>query len=519
MRTKKQILSDYSDYLKERGQDISKLTYNEQYELLIAHLNKTKKHKGQLINSPESWRIFVDVVVRYDHKTGYRLWNSFVKESYEIMEFNQLSCVMATRGVGKSLRSILYVLFKQFLYEDVDVLWVSNIPSIARRNIRSLRRFVDSNEILLTKKDPNSKTAKWGDKEVQYNGGYIETLSVGSTPRGAHVPLIMLDDPLRDDNRYSNSYMDNFVFSQLLPAVLSNKGRMTISGTPIREDDLLHKAMNDKEDLQGKLIKDGGVSALGFYSKCFPAITNWETKEVSVPERYTYDDLMRIRRSVGEMTFAREYQLQCIADDAQIFPSGIIRRCISQEEGWLENGKKGGVYVIGVDLASSASKAADFTCFVVIEFDEDTGRKYVRQLVNEKMTAEEQEERLYQMSKDFNDAFVYIEKNNMGEFLYQKMIDRNVNVESFTTSTLSKQNFIRFLRTELVNRKIIFPPLEGYYEIVKEQLTSFGYREKAGRKVMEALRGHDDIVMALSAANIATQKYGDYNQAPILLKR
>jgi len=41
--------------------------------------------------------------------------------------------------------------------------------------------------------------------------------------------------------------------------------------------------------------------------------------------------------------------------------------------------------------------------------------------------------------------------------------------------------------------------------VVKEQLMSFGYKERRGVQVMEALTGHDDIVDALAAANMATQ--------------
>jgi len=94
----------------------------------------------------------------------------------------------------------------------------------------------------------------------------------------------------------------------------------------------------------------------------------------------------------------------------------------------------------------------------------------------------------------------------MGEFLRQRLVDRNVNVEGFTTNVTSKQDFINYLRIELINKKILFPPLEGPYEDLKNQLLSFGYKESRGRQVMEALTGHDDLIIALAAANKATQQ-------------
>ena len=107
----------------------------------------------------------------------------------------------------------------------------------------------------------------------------------------------------------------------------------------------------------------------------------------------------------------------------------------------------------------------------------------------------------------------------MGEFLRQRLVNRNINIEGFTTSGPSKQNFIRFLRTEIVNKKLLFPPMEGPYEVVKTQLLSFGYKEVRGKKVMEALSGHDDIVDALAAANIATQEFNRDFSTAILLKK
>ena len=517
MRTKKQIISDYKDLLESKGMDVSSFSDSELMELLIEGLYETEDYNGKKISSLNAWYLFVNIIVRYDIKTKTLLWNKLVEKLYLIWERHNLSSTLCSRGHGKTITSTLYILFKQYLFDGVDVLWVNNIPAMGKRNLRGFKRFVDANELVMEKKREDPRNPKWSDQEVEYNEGIIETISVGSTPRGAHVHLICVDDPLRDDNRYSKSHYKNFILAQLLPALMALKGRMIITSTPQSEDDILHEVMNSKNDFQGELIRDGSVSALGFASYVLPAILNYETKEVLVPERYTFEQLMNIRRTIGDLRFSKEYMVRVVPEDSQIFPEGIIRGCIDKRLDWQTKGTPGKIYYIGVDLAISATKRADFTCFVVVEYNEETSVKIVREVINEKMTAEEQEERLVNLARMFNNAYVFIEKNNMGEFLRQNLLKHNVNVEGFTTTRLSKQNFINFLRTELVNKKILFPPLEGPYECVKTQLLSFGYKESRGKQVMEALIGHDDIVDALGAANIATQNQGPMESTAIFV--
>lgn len=510
MRTKKQIVNDYKEYLVSKGQKVSELTDDDLFETLIEVLYDTELVGGKKVSSVKAWFHFINFVLRYYVGTADLLWNPFVKEVFEIVEHNNLVCLESARGSGKSsILTIFYPIFKMFLFEGTDILLCANVPRTAKRNFRKWKKFIEQNEVLKSKIDKEQVNAysRWGSAEAEYNGGLIETIGVGGTVRGAHTPLVIGDDLLRDDNKVSPLQVREFVLGQLYPGVISGNGRMIIIGTPLFSKDLFHELMNSKHDFQGKKITWGGVSAKGFFCKSFPAITDYKTKKVGFPWKYDWDKLMMIRNTVGELRFAKEFLLKILTDELCIFPESMIRKCIDSRLKWLSRGEKGKVYVIGADLATSASKRADFTCFVVIEYDPDTKVKLVREIVNAKMTAEQQERELVSLASKFNNAFVYIEKNNMGEFLRQKLVEQNVDVEGFTTNRVSKQNFIRFLRTEFANRRIFFPPLEEQYEVVKTQLLSFGYKELRGVQVMEALSGHDDIVSALSAANKATQMF------------
>jgi len=507
MRTKKQIATDYQNFLKKSFD--RDFTEDEAMKLLMEKLYDTKIHNGATVSSTEAWWHFINFVIKEEQVTKQKCWNRFVKEAFELVEFNRYSAFVAARGLGKSFVTfVLYPIFKKFLFENMDILICTNIPKMAKRNLRILKRVVDTNEMLLEKKDmTNMKLLKWGDTELEYNKGMIETVSLGSTPRSAHVPLVIIDDPLRDDNTYSDEYVENFILKQVVPCTGRTKGRVILNGTFQHPQDIFHKIMGSKPDFRGKIVSDGTISDLGFCSKVFPAVEDWATKTAYLPEVYSWEDLMQLRKTIGELAFSQEYLCQVVPNKSVIFPWPLIRQCIPSEPELeqIEQGQPGKFYVIGVDLASSASKTADFTSFAVIEYDIETSTKILRKVVNDRMTAEEQEELLINLAKDFNNAFVMVEKNNIGEWMRQKLESANVYVNSFVTSRQSKQNAIKFLRNELSNKRILFPPLEGEMTVLRKQLTSFGYKMSRGKRVMEALSGHDDVVDALWIANMATQ--------------
>ena len=482
---------------------------DELVEIVVEKCYGTEEWQGKKICSADAWYHFCHFIIHEDTITAQKIWNKFVEEVFSMVEKNTQTCFMASRGLGKSfLMFVLYPLFKTFLFSNTDVVIVTNIPKMARRNLRVFKRIVDNNELLLEKKDmSNLRDLKWGDKEVVYNNGFIETLSIGTTPRSAHVPLVIVDDPLRDDNKYSNEHIFDFVRGQLLPCIKRLKGRMIVNGTPQDTADIFHRLMNAEADGDGAIIKNGGVSALGFYSKVFPAITDMETKQVYLEEVYSWQDLMSIKQIQGDILFTREYLCRVMSDDFAIFPEGLVDKCTKAAEFEMEStGRPGATYVIGADLASSASKTADYSAFCVLEYDIDKGIKILRELINERLTAEEQEETLISLARKFNNAFVYVEKNNIGEYIRQKLESNNIFCEGFTTSKESKSNAIKFLRSEMANKRLFFPAWEGDTLVLKKQMINFGYKTVRGRKTMAALTGHDDAIDSLWIANLATQE-------------
>lgn len=486
---------------------------NENYDtlmsILLDKLYETEVINGQEISTTDAFYHFCEYVIKYDPITKKRVWNDFVKQQFEIIERNQLSCYMAPRGHGKSyITFILYPIFKSFLVEYFDAVLCSNTPKMTRNNFRKFMRIIDGNELLLEKKGKElGRDLTWNESEIEYNNGFIYTISLGTTPRSAHVCYVAVDDPLRDDNKYTESYIVDYVLGQLKPIILRRKGRMVISGTPQTHTDLFHTLMSNPG---GKLITQGERSVKGFFSKRFKAIINNELKAVLVPEIFGYDQLMEEKSTLGDTIFNREYMCECITDETSMFPYSLIKSCVDINLKMMSNALSGKQYCIAVDVATSGEASSDYSAFVVLEVNHmysSESKKILRHIVWTKgMKVSEQINTIEDLAKTFNNAYVLVEKNNVGVALIQELRDRGVNVDEFITTRTSKEGMLRLLSYEMRKKRILFPAENYELKMLKHELENFGVRVKKGKEVLEAISGHDDLVIALGLAITASQQ-------------
>jgi len=536
IRTKRQICNDYLDALINKGilpetdrQYYSGEGMSEIYELLLNKLYETEDYKGVKISTLDAWYHWCVYVIRNDPKTGLFVWNKFVKNVFLDIERNRYTCILASRGIGKSFISYgLYSIFKMFLFRYTEILTIANIPKMNKRNVRVMKRIIETNELLYEKKEVNKgKELIWTQEQLEYNGGIFDTGTVGSTPRSAHVNFIFVDDCLRDDNKYSDEEVENYILGQLLPCAQRYKARMIVTGTPMHIKDIYHNIMNEKPNLDGKRISDGRISAHGFYSRQYSIISDWEKKEIYLPELWSWEELvsgpMSILNVQGQAKFMREYMLICTDESTSVFSERLVESCVDSNYEITFVGEQNKIYIQGCDVATSGAASADFSAFIVLELLETaTGyKKIVRHIVHEKgmpITGERdidneiidpgQVDTIQEISQRYNNAVTIVEKNNVGVALIQELVKRNVNVESFVTDKAKKEGMIRYLVNEMMNGNLIIPDETPEVRELKKELTNFGVRKtKFGRERMEALSGHDDLVIALAIANTAAQQY------------
>jgi len=520
LRNSEDVTKDYrSDLIKYKViKEEDNYSNEDILDLLDKKIHETEEYQEVNIATLDSFYHFCKYIIDKDYATEREVWNSFVKRMFNVVEHNQYSCTMAARGHGKSFFWAMYTLFKAYTNPFFECIIASNTPKMGKRLFRVLNRLIDSNEILSKKRNPDNKQDLPNSQdEMGYNYGFFEVTSIGTTPRSAHVNLAVADDPLRDDRRYSDEFVENYIFGQLFPIMGTKKGRLAISGTPQSHTDIFHITMKDDKN---KLITHGVISNgehKGFYCTAFPAILDETTKEVLLPEVWTYDDLMKVKSTQGELYFIREYQLICIDEKRALFPFSLIRRCTDQNILYLYHGEEDKNYIIGVDVATSGAASADFTSFVVLEIRASKKKENEAEYVSEKVIRHiyyskgkeirEQVDDLFDLSIRFNNALVIVEKNNVGVALIQDLRRRNVNVEEFVTDKFKKESAIRFLMNEMQNGRLYFPEDTMEVKSLKEELRQYGVREVRGKEKMESLSGHDDLVDALWIANMGTQQF------------
>jgi len=534
IRTIYKICSSYLDYLIKK--EVIPLAERYEYlsekqgqvlEALFEQLYETEMYKGIRISTLNAFWHFCEFVLYEEPTKGLKIWNPFVKRLFKDIERHRYSCILASRGMGKSFFVyVLYPLFKSFLYRNTDFLLVSNVPRQYVRNMRELKRMIKSNELLLQKLETD-KT--WTKDEVEYNGGLIQSQSVGSPPRGSHVQYIFVDDCLRDDNKISEEELNNFIKGQLLPCAQRWKSRMALTGTPMHITDIYHDLMNSKPELKGKFLEDGEISYCGFYSKSYPIITNYEKKEIFLPKLFSWKELITNKNSVkniqGDDIFSREYLLICTDKSTSLFSQELLSQAQDDSLEIVYKDDHNGNYITGVDVATSGAASADFSAFVTIELVETKKglKKYLKHIVHEKgmpitgdMTKEGeiidvgQVETIDDIYHRFNTGIVVVEKNNVGVAHIQELQKKNVNVKEFVTDRHKKENMLRYLISEMKQGNLILPKDTLEVKALKQELLNFGVKKtRSGKERMEALHGHDDLVMAFAIANYASQTYGN----------
>ena len=517
MRTKKQIAKRYLRYLntnKNTTIDIdssidSKEKVEEVINLLKKDLYETEIIDGQRCSTVRAWYLFCDIVVYKDIATGQLVWNSFVKKQFEMIERHAKAAYMAPRGHGKSFVAFcMYPIFKNYLIEGFEAMLISNIPRMVKDNFRVLKRIIDNNQMLLEFKDEsNKKDLVWSQDRIEYHGGIISGFSIGTPPIGAHLNYVAVDDPLRHDKKYPDEYYINYVDAQILPTLKRKKGRFVLVGTPQHEEDLIHQCMWDKNN---QIIIDGRKSIKGFYSWRFQAYDpTSKTPEdtLLVPEAFTYEEFEELKITMGEYRFNREYLCICQVNKNALINRKMWRNALDENLKLIQRGEEGKIYVIFVDSATSDAPTADYSAFMVMEYDESNKKKIIRHIWHGKgVLVDDQVRELKRLHHTFNNATIYVEKNNAGIAIIQGLVRENVMVMEHYTNPATKPKLVQDLISDFGSGMIVIPgDTEDFFttkhiEKLKHECLNYGVKKTNNGESFQALAGHDDLVDSLWGA-------------------
>jgi len=430
-------------------------------------------------------------------------WTKISKEGDHI-------AIKCGRQHGKSTRwTVVEPIYRTAMFEHYNILIESATEEQAIMLLGYAVKIIENNEFLCSK---ISKSAKWSNTEISYNGGKIAAKGVGSEVRGGTYDYIVCDDILRTDNKLSDREVENFIDEELEPMILVRGGQIVIVGTPKSDTDIF-ATINERINLGSN-----------WKMYAYPAILDWDKKEVLCPDRFTFEQLLAKQDIMGKLKFDKEFMCQTYSSGTQLFPEALRKKAMDM--GLMYNlyahakgyEQKEWNYYVGVDCARAGTAGGDYTVVTVIAYNPKTQVKKICWIWKEKgLKISEQVNHIAEIARNFDFPVILVERNNIGQEFIDQLVDNfNLHVEVFTTGSKgqSKDDLIRFLINAFEHEKIIMPMGNEYsrdmMKDLEQELSRFVVEiTRAGNEVMKGSgHTHDDMVISLALANKATQGYG-----------
>jgi hypothetical protein len=232
----------------------------------------------------------------------------------ELWERHRFVCIVAFRGSLKSTlaKAVVAHALRSHARGAYDAVYYSATVDLARWHLRRLKLY-------LSELAPSWgwRDATAGEAVLRYErAGAIfscEPAGLDQASRGRRGNLLVLDDVSDPKKLASMADIERALEAlqrRILPLLKDKSARVLLVGTPLIEGDVISWAEKNPEFMTVRLpaiLPDGS-----------PA---W-------PEKYPREELERIKRLVGERSFAAEYLLHAVAPTDTFLPPDVVERAI-----------------------------------------------------------------------------------------------------------------------------------------------------------------------------------------------
>lgn len=426
---------------------------------------------------------FMTEILGYDVKPFHKEWINMILS-------NHRNCIICSRDHGKSiLVSLVYPLWHMIFSPQINPLdkidnyntvIVSNSQNQSTELISRIKTEIETNDYLSTISFDRTNKARVKMLE-KGNRNKIDSLSFGSSIRGLHPRIVIVDDPLNERDSLATIY--KFFFADMLPLV-KHDGYMHVVGTPFSFDDLYSELKKPEKH---------------FNVATYPAI-NGDTEEVLWPERWSYEDLMERKALQGDWLFSQEYLCNPVDDSTSIFPADLVNGCIDTRIGFQEYPRSDCRYTIGVDWSIGTKSSSDYAVVTVLE-DDMKGHVRIANVWREnQVDYDVQIDALLKFNDFYKPSRIFIEDNAFQAIFKQILSKQKIPVKGYTTTQKNKEKDVFALHSAFENKRLTLPkgtPIsKELMDRLQTELLAFGYKD--GK--LKGLIGHDDMVMSLVIA-------------------
>lgn len=365
---------------------------------------------------------------------------------------------IASRDMGKTtFFSKLLPISRVIQRPNYEICMMSYSETQVTKIVTGIKDLFDTKPLIKSLKKNNDED--WSKTSLKFkNGAKIDSLTFGSSGRGGHYDLVLVDDPIKDYSGMNPDDQEDY-FKRAVTPMVKPDGQLIVVGNFVYENDLIERLERNR----------------AYTTKLYPAIADGRALW---PERWPLELLAEREREVGSYAFAREYLLQKISAHSGFFQRDKIR--------FYDTAPDRLAKVMSVDPAISAT--GDFTAIVVTGTSEDN-KTYVLDYANiQTDDVTKIIEEVFRLQEIHDVPYCQVEtigfQRLLKHWLYDEMRKQNryFGVEEIKTHTKSKQARIMALQPRIHSGSLMFR--KDQQEIIS-QLMAFP-------------RGlHDDIIDAL----------------------
>lgn len=395
--------------------------------------------------------------------------------------------ISASRGSGKSMcLGILFPLYIAAYNSNKSILIVSPSEERSFEILQKIRYVIENNPMLKFLR-PESGTGTWSKHKLDTSNHcqfYCRVLS--PNVRGHHVDYLLMDEGGEVEDC-------EVFFSAVLPTIYTKNGKCIAIGTPTSNSDLISTLMRRST----------------FKGKKYPAISLIDGKLVPLwEERFSIKKLNKIKRTIGETRFNREYLLNIISRENQPFSPEMLLKCQNDKLRYLEHGDVNRDYFFGVDLAYS--KRGDYTVFTIFELQPNDVMRLVYMFRVRGMDIPLQEAKLIELMDKFPPKRVVIDVSLFGLNMVNNLTQLGYPIEGYSFGGRGKRSLILFTLLKAYSDKKIEIPydIESRDGIcgVKNLEQELSYMQLIDGN-FKSVSGHDDCGISAGMGLYAASKF------------
>lgn len=339
---------------------------------------------------------------------------------------NRFSIVLACRQSGKSISSVVYLLWYAIFHPEKTIAILANKGATAREMLARVTLALENLPFFL---QPGCKALNKGSIEFSNNSKIIASATSGNSIRGLSINLLMLDEFAFIEN-------DGQFYTSTYPVVSSGKDtQIIITSTANGVGNVFHK------------LWEGAVTETNEY-KAF-RVDWWD-----VPGR---DDKWKATTiaNTSELQFEQEFGNTFHGrGNTLIAANHLLAQKAMDPIYFMENVSiykepiQGHTYVMTVDVAKG--RGQDYSTFTIIDITTDTFEQ-VGTFRDNNISPMLLPDLIYKWANSYNEAYIIVESNDQGAVvcngLYYDLEYENMFVESVV-----KKNSIGATMTRRVKR-------------------------------------------------------------------